>query len=419
MKVLVIGSGGREHALCWKLSQSSKLSHLFCAPGNAGISSIAELVPVSAEDIKELFTFAISHNVDLTVVGPEVPLAEGICDVFRAGGLRIFGPSRAAAQLEGSKAYAKRFMAKYGIPTGRFDVCDNFVYAFESLQKYSFPVVIKASGLAAGKGVIICEDIGSARNTLNAILNERTFGEAGSQVVIEEYLRGEEASILALTDGEKYACLSPSQDHKRLLDGDRGPNTGGMGAYAPAPVITPQLQERIEVEILRPTLAGMIEDRARFTGCLYLGLMICDDGPKVLEYNVRFGDPETQAVLPMLKSDLLELMNATLDGDLDPQAVELHDGAAVSIVMASGGYPGRYEKGKAISGLSDVPDGVTVFHAGTSLKDGQIVTSGGRVLGVTARGTDIKSALDLAYEGVDVIDFDEKYFRRDIGYRAV
>jgi phosphoribosylamine--glycine ligase len=419
VKVLVVGSGGREHALCWKLAQSPKLTQLYCAPGNAGIAQIAECVSIGADSINELFTFANSEGIDLTVAGPEAPLVEGIVDTFRAGGLRIFGPSKAAAQLEGSKAFAKQFMYRHNIPTAKFDTFDNYVYANEALERYGIPVVIKASGLAAGTGVIICENREAAKNTLESILIDNRFGDAGSQVVIEEYLTGEEASILALTDGENYVCLTSSQDHKRLQEGDRGPNTGGMGAYAPAPVITPELQQRIEEEILRPTLEGMKGESARFTGCLYLGLMISETGPKVLEYNVRFGDPETQAVLPMLKSDLLDLMLTSIDGGLGGYNVEFHPGAAVSVVLASGGYPGSYEKGKVISGLDDVPDGVTVFHAGTSLKDGRIVTSGGRVLGVTARGDDLPNALDLTYKGVDSVDFEEKFYRRDIAYRAL
>ena len=419
MNVLVIGSGGREHALCWKLAQSPLLDRLYCAPGNAGIASDAECVPIAADNVEELRVFAKSEAIDLTVVGPEAPLVAGVVDVFQADGLKVFGPSRGAAQLEGSKAFAKRFMFEHSIPTAKFDVFDNYVYAFEALEKYSFPVVIKASGLAAGKGVILCEDIASAQETLNEILVERRFGEAGSEVVIEEYLEGEEASILALTDGSEYVCLSPSQDHKRLMDGDQGPNTGGMGAYAPAPVITPQMQSRVEAEILRPTLQGMREAGTAFVGCLYLGLMITDEGPKVLEYNVRFGDPEAQAVLPMLKSDLLELMTATLNGTLSEKEVEFHPGAAVCVVMASGGYPGSYEKGKPISGLDELPEGVVVFHAGTTSKDGRIVTSGGRVLGVTARGNDLKSALSQVYAATNVIDFQGKFFRKDIGYRAI
>jgi len=419
MNVLVIGSGGREHALCWKLAQSPLLNRLYCAPGNAGIASDAECVPIAADNVEELRVFAKSEAIDLTVVGPEAPLVAGVVDIFQADGLKVFGPSRGAAQLEGSKAFAKRFMFEHSIPTAKFDVFDNYVYAFEALEKYSFPVVIKASGLAAGKGVILCEDIALAQETLNEILVERRFGEAGSEVVIEEYLVGEEASILALTDGSEYVCLSPSQDHKRLMDGDQGPNTGGMGAYAPAPVITPQMQSRVEAEILRPTLQGMREAGTPFVGCLYLGLMITEEGPKVLEYNVRFGDPEAQAVLPMLKSDLLELMTATLNSALSEKEVEFHPGAAVCVVMASGGYPGSYEKGKPISGLDELPEGVVVFHAGTTSKDGRIVTSGGRVLGVTARGNDLKSALSQVYAATNVIDFQGKFFRKDIGYRAI
>lgn len=419
MNVFVVGSGGREHALCWKLAQSPLLDRLYCAPGNAGVARDAECVPIAADNIGELASFAKAQSIDLTVVGPEAPLVAGIVDLFQKEGLKVFGPSRAAAQLEGSKAFAKQFMFGNGIATANFDVFDNYVYAFEALDRYSFPVVVKASGLAAGKGVIICEDIDAAEKTLNEILNEGRFGEAGSRVVIEEYLRGEEASILALTDGTNYVCLPPSQDHKRLRDGDQGPNTGGMGAYAPAPVITPAMQKRIEEEILQPTLQGMRDGAMPFMGCLYLGLMITKDGPKVLEYNVRFGDPEAQAVLPLLKSDLLELMIAALDGTLGRKQVEFHSGAAVCVVMAAGGYPGSYEKGKPISGLNDLPENVVVFHAGTALENGQVVTSGGRVLGLTARGGDLKSALRQVYAATNVIDFQGKFFRKDIGFRSI
>ncbi len=419
MKVLVIGSGGREHALCWKLAQSRKLEELYCAPGNAGIAQIARCLPIAADNIHDLKEAAKIEEIDLTVVGPEAPLVGGIVDAFQEEGLRIFGPVKAAAQLEGSKAFAKRFMRSQGIPTAAFGVYDDYNEALFALGNYTYPLVIKASGLAAGKGVIICANSSEAENALRQIMADNRFGEAGSTVVIEEYLRGEEASILAITDGETYFCLTPSQDHKRLLDGDQGPNTGGMGAYAPAPVITPELQERIEREILRPTLHGLESRGIRYTGCLYLGLMITEQGPKVLEYNVRFGDPETQAVLPLLKSDLLEIFHAALEGELYDQKIEFHPGAAACVVLASRGYPGSYEKGKVITGLDKVPDDVVVFHAGTAEKNGEIVTSGGRVLGVTARGNDLKNALDSAYKGADTIQFEGKYFRRDIGKKAL
>ncbi len=329
MKVLVVGSGGREHTLCWKIAQSHKLEQLYCAPGNAGIAGIANCIPIKAEDIPALRDFARIEEIDLTVVGPEVPLVDGIVDEFQSEGLKIFGPTKEASQLEGSKAFAKRFMHAQNIPTAAYDIFKDYEEALSGLDKYSFPVVIKASGLAAGKGVIICQDRTEAENTLREIMLDSRFGEAGSEVVIEECLVGEEASILAVTDGSNYALLTSSQDHKRLLDGDRGPNTGGMGAYAPAPVVTPDLLARVEEEILIPTLTGFEQRGSKYRGCLYLGIMITPEGPKVLEYNCRFGDPETQAVLPMLKSDLLELMTASIDGTLSEHQVEFHDGSAV------------------------------------------------------------------------------------------
>lgn len=447
MKVLVIGSGGREHALCWKLAQSSLLGRLYCAPGNAGIARHAECVPVAADDLSGLRTFAERKGIDLTVVGPEAPLVAGIVDEFQSAGLKIFGPARSAAQLEGSKAFAKRFMQKYGIPTAGFGIFDNYDAAIAALQRVGaqhaaplrkYPVVIKASGLAAGKGVIICQDADRAGETLRAMLLEGRFGEAGSSVVIEEYLQGDEASILALSDGENYFCFPPSQDHKRLLDGDQGPNTGGMGAYAPAPVITPDLQAQIEGRILKPTLAGLREEGSPFMGCLYLGLMMTADGPKVLEYNCRFGDPEAQAVLPLYDGDLLELCLAVANGDISrwggqaflpvhgagqtgmPDLPKGRD-AAVCVVLASGGYPGSYEKGKPISGLDDLPAraGVVAFHAGTKLKDGHIVTDGGRVLGVTARARNLPLAVELAYQGVGRIHFEGMSYRKDIARKGL
>jgi len=419
MKVLVIGSGGREHALCWKIAQSSKVSKVFCAPGNAGILKDAECVEINADDIDGLKSFVATENIDLTIVGPEAPLVNGIVDEFHKDCLRVFGPVKYAAQLEGSKAFAKNFMAKYNIPTARFDVLDDFHEAVKGLRDYTFPVVVKASGLAAGKGVIICQTRLEAENTLKEMIIDNRFKDAGATVVVEEYLEGEEVSVLALTDGNFYFCLSPSQDHKRRDEGDQGPNTGGMGAYAPAPLVTPELQVNIEENILVPTLDGLRDEGTPFVGCLYLGLMVTAEGPKVLEYNVRFGDPEAQVVLPLLKTDFIDIANAILDGNFKEMKTELHEGSAACVVMASGGYPGSYEKEKPISGLKDVPKGVTVFHAGTKWYHGDIATSGGRVLGVTGMADDLKSALDLAYKGVDAIHFDGAFYRRDIGKRAL
>jgi phosphoribosylamine--glycine ligase len=419
MKVLVIGGGGREHALCWKLAQSPRLEKLYCAPGNAGIAQVAECLPFVAEDFNTLSDFAKTESIGLTVVGPETPLVAGITDHFRERGLAVFGPTKAAAQIEGSKAFAKTFMSKYGIPTAAFGTYKTYREAVAALADCTFPVVIKASGLAAGKGVIICPDRLQANEAVKNILLDRRFGEAGSAVVIEEFLEGEEASILVLTDGEGYFCLPASQDHKRLLDGDQGPNTGGMGAYAPAPVINSFLQTTIEEEILKPTLAGLRAEGCTFTGCLYIGVMLTKSGLKVLEYNCRFGDPETQAVLPLFEGDLLDAFMATVEGRVADIKASIHPGAAACVVIASGGYPSLFQKGKPISGLDEIPDGVTVFHAGSRRDDGHIVTDGGRVLGVTARADNLQSAVDLAYRGVNAIRFEGMSYRRDIARRAL
>ncbi|MBU1651728.1 phosphoribosylamine--glycine ligase [bacterium] len=419
MKVLVIGSGGREHALCWKIAQNPKVTQIVCAPGNAGILQHADCVEIDADDIDALKSYVAAEDIDLTIVGPEAPLVAGIVDEFQKDNLRIFGPVKYAAQLEGSKAFAKQFMAKYSIPTARFNVFEKYQEALDGLKEYSFPVVIKASGLAAGKGVIICQSKKEADSALKGMMVNNRFKDAGTTAVVEEYLDGEEVSVLALTDGNYYFCLSPSQDHKRRDEGDKGPNTGGMGAYAPAPLIDPDLQVRIEEEILVPTLDGLREEGHPFVGCLYLGLMITSDGPKVLEYNVRFGDPEAQVVLPLLKTDFVDIANAILDGTFKEMKTELHDGSAACVVIASGGYPRRYEKEKPITGLKDIPEGVTVFHAGTKWHHGDIASNGGRVLGVTGVADNLKSALDLAYQGVDKIHFDKAFFRRDIGKRAL
>ncbi|RJP82582.1 MAG: phosphoribosylamine--glycine ligase [Candidatus Zixiibacteriota bacterium] len=419
MKVLVVGGGGREHALCWKLAQSPKLDRLFCAPGNAGIAQVAECVDLGSEDFSALVDFAREQAIDLAVVGPEVPLVAGIVDTFQAAGLKIFGPNQAAAQLEGSKVFAKQFMQRHGIPTARFKLFASFKDAAVALKEYSFPVVVKASGLAAGKGVIICADRDQATDALKEMLLEHRFGEAGAQVVVEEYLEGEEASILALTDSRDYLCLPSSQDHKRLLDGDQGPNTGGMGAYSPAPVVTPALQAQIEATILKPTLAGMSAEGHPFTGCLYLGIIFTRNGPQVLEYNCRFGDPETQAVLPLYDGDLLDACLATVENRVGQIPAPQPSGAAVCVVLASGGYPRHYEKGKPITGLEELPEKVTAFHAGTRRDDGGLVTDGGRVLGITARADDLQSAVCLAFQGVSRVHFAAMHYRRDIARRAL
>lgn len=424
MNVLVIGSGAREHTIVWKLRQSPQVHALYCAPGNAGIGKMATLVSLKPTDITGLARFVKENLVDLTVVGPEQPLVDGIVDHFEAAGLAIMGPSKAAALLEGSKAFAKKFMATYKIPTARFKsfTSGELREAEQYARQFTLPIVVKADGLAAGKGVIICESYDAAVITLRDMLQNKSFGQAGDQVVIEEYLVGEEASVFALTDGDRYALLSSAQDHKRILDGDRGKNTGGMGAYAPAPVVTAEILKRIEEEIVVPTLKGMKDRCTPYRGCLYCGLMITSEGPKVIEYNCRLGDPETQVVLPLIEGDLAEIFMAIAQRQLDPAAVRLHEATAVCVVMASRGYPDDYQTGKAIHGLENVKqeDGCVVFHAGTRADGDQIVTSGGRVLGVTAIGYshELQKTIDAAYRAVGGITFDGAYYRSDIGQKA-
>ncbi|MGI6284812.1 phosphoribosylamine--glycine ligase [Neomoorella humiferrea] len=418
MRVLVVGGGGREHALVWKIAQSPHVSEIYCAPGNAGIARLATCVPVAAEDIEGLLAFARRTGIDLTVVGPEAPLVEGIVDAFQAAGLTIFGPSQAAARLEGSKVFAKELMEKANIPTARYVAFTEPAAALAYLEEHSGPVVVKADGLAAGKGVVVAEDTAAAREAVAAMFGGR-FGPAGKRVVIEERLEGEEVSVLAITDGERVIPLLPAQDHKRVGEGDTGPNTGGMGAYAPVPFYTPEMAREVEEKILRPTVRAMAAAGYPYRGVLYAGLMLTCEGPKVLEFNCRFGDPETQPLMLLLKSDLVELMLAAVKGELAGVKVDWYPGAAAGVVLAAGGYPGPFAKGDAITGLEAVPPGVEVFHAGTALVDGQVVTSGGRVLCVTARGIDLQDALDSAYKGVKVIHFKGMHYRRDIGYRAL
>jgi phosphoribosylamine--glycine ligase len=421
MKILVIGSGGREHALVWKISQSKKAGKIYCAPGNAGTSALAETVDIAAEDIQKLKAFAKEKKIDLTVVGPEAALVAGIVDEFESDGLKIFGPSKAAARLEGSKVFSKEFMLKYKIPTAKAEIFDDEKKAIKYIGNVNFPVVIKADGLAAGKGVIVANDAEGAEEAIHRIMVKREFGDAGSKVIIEECLIGEEASILAFTDGRTIVPMASSQDHKRVFDDDKGLNTGGMGAYSPAPLITEKLMKRIDKEILKPTVLGLKEGKLAYKGVIYVGVMVTKDGPKVLEYNARFGDPETQAILPRMKSDIVDIMLAVIDGRLDKIKIEWDKRACVCVVMASGGYPGAYKKGVDIQGLekaSALKDTV-VFHAGTRSADGKIVTSGGRVLGVTALGGGIRAAIDNAYRAVKLISFEAMHFRNDIGRRAL
>lgn len=415
LKILVVGSGGREHALAWKLGQSVLVERVFVAPGNAGTGMVAQNVAISDSDLDGLLAFTQENGIGLTVVGPEVPLADGIVDKFQAAGLPIFGPTQAAAQMESSKAFAKAFMQEYGIPTAKAAVFTDYEDARDYLAENPGPAVIKASGLAAGKGVIVCDDTAQAESALQEIMLDRAFGRAGDEVLIEERMTGPELSLLVLTDGKTAVPLMPSRDHKRAYDHDAGPNTGGMGAFGPPPDVDQTLVDEIMSTVVLPTIRGMAECGTPYVGVLYAGLMLTADGPKVIEFNCRFGDPETQVVLPMLDGDLAEIMLACVDGRLQPDLVQRHSGACATVVMASPGYPGSYPKGLPISGLEDVPEDVMVFHAGTSLADGQVVSSGGRVLTVSARGVDLATAVANAYAGVAKIHFENAHYRTDIG----
>lgn len=429
MNVLVIGSGGREHALAWKIRQSPLLGRLYAAPGNPGITSVAECIAVKADDLPGLLDVARSNNIDLTVVGPEQPLAEGIVDLFEGNGLTIFGPSQAAARLEWSKAYAKEFMQRYNIPTAahRTFEADEENELIAHLKSFDGPVVLKADGLAAGKGVMVCRSQEEALQAANEILSGKVFGKAGEKIVVEEFMEGTEASVFAVCDGTNYVLLAPAQDHKRALDNDLGKNTGGMGAYAPAPVVTQALMKRVISDILEPTLSGMRSEGIPYRGCLYIGLMLTDTGPKVVEYNCRFGDPETQVVLPLYGGDLLALLNDAAIGKLavDGRTGEVNKahGSAVCVVLASGGYPDDYATGKEIAGLDVVEamQDVLVFHAGTRMESGKTITSGGRVLGVTAVQKDgrLDRAISRAYAAVRSISFDGMRYRTDIGRKGL
>ena len=420
MKVLVIGSGGREHALTWKLKQSRAIDRLFCAPGNAGTASIAENVSIPATSLPELSAFAKQSAVDLTVVGPDDPLAMGIVDLFTVEGLPIFGPTKSAARLESSKIFAKELMRAQKVPTAQARTFSDSSKALEYCEELNFPVVIKADGLALGKGVIIAESVATARSTVEMMMNEARFGEAGRRIVIEEFLRGTECSIHALVDGRSYRLLESARDHKRAFDNDEGPNTGGMGAFSPANNWNAQLESKFEKEVMRPLLSGLAKETIVYRGLLYPGLMITNDGPRVLEFNCRFGDPETQALLPRMKSDLLALLEATIDGKIDKQKIEWDPRASVTVVLASAGYPGKYETGRLISGLSAAAklEGVQIFHAGTKVANNEVVTSGGRVLAVTALGVDLAAARALAYDAAALIHFEGCHYRRDIALSA-
>jgi phosphoribosylamine--glycine ligase len=420
VKLLVIGSGGREHALVWKLSQSPGVDRIFCAPGNAGTAQLAENVAILAKDLPALVRFAKENSVDLTVVGPDDPLAAGIVDLFHAEKLRVFGPTKSAARLESSKIFAKELMCEQGIPTATAKTFSESEAAIRYAEQLNFPIVIKADGLALGKGVIIAPDIDTARSTISSMMNEGRFGEAGRRVVIEEFLRGTECSLHALVDGKSYRLLETARDHKRIFDGDKGPNTGGMGAFSPANNWNSRMATQFDSKIMRPLLRGLNRQGVEFRGLLFPGLMITTEGVHVLEFNCRFGDPETQAILPRMKSDLLPLLEATIDGKIDNHTIEWDGRACVAVVLASGGYPDKYETGKTISGLDEMaklPD-VQIFHAGTKRVNGQIVTVGGRVLAVTALGSTIEAARSRAYQAIAQIDFEGCHYRRDIALSA-
>ena len=422
MHVLVVGSGGREHALVWKLSQSTAVDKIFCAPGNVGLAREPKCttVPLSVTDFDGLIDFARSNRIQLVVVGPEIPLVEGIADVFTAAGIHVFGPTQAGAQLEGSKTWSKQLMADAGVPTARSRTFTDAPSAIAYLETQTAPIVVKADGLAAGKGVTVARSIPEATTAVRDLFSG-SLGEAGNTVVVEEFLVGQEASVLAFTDGETIVPMVAAQDHKQVGEGDTGPNTGGMGAYAPTPVVTEAVMEQVQRQVLQPTLAALRDRGITYKGVLYAGLMIAPDGqPSVVEFNCRFGDPETQVVLPLLKTDLAEVMLACAEGRLHEIKLEWQQGYAACVVLASGGYPGAYDKGKVISGLDAAAADAQVFHAGTTAADtGEIITNGGRVLGVTGCGDTLQAALDKAYRAIDQIHFDGAYFRSDIGFRVL
>ena len=423
MRILLIGGGGREHALAWKLVQSPNVEKLYAAPGNPGMALLqkCECINLNVDDLEGVADYAEEKSIDLTVVGPEAPLVAGLADVFKRRGLPVFGPSKAAAQIEGSKAFSKELMAKYNIPTAFFKICEDIEAAKAYVEEKGAPIVVKADGLAAGKGVVVAMTKQEALDAIDDMMGDHKFGAAGARVVLEEYMEGEEASLLAFTDGKTVVPMIAAQDHKRVFDGDEGPNTGGMGTYAPAPVMTDILRLKATELVLKPVVAAMAKEGTPYQGCLYAGLMIKGDSVKVVEFNCRFGDPETQVVLPLLDGDLAEIMLACATGTLDKVEVAWHDKAAVCVVMASGGYPESYEKGKEITGLAAAEEDkdVVVFHAGTKEADGKIVTSGGRVLGVTAVDASIKAARDRAYAAVEKIAFEKNFYRKDIAWRAL
>ncbi|MCK4258902.1 MAG: phosphoribosylamine--glycine ligase [Halanaerobiales bacterium] len=423
MRILVIGSGGREHALVWKLAQSSKVVEIYCAPGSDGIGKMAKLVPLAVDDLDGLVNWASAEKIDLTIVGPEVPLTMGIVDRFEEAGLSIFGPSKDAACLEGSKKFSKDLMQKYGIPTAAYRIFTDPKEAKKYIEEQGVPLVVKADGLAAGKGVIVAHDIETAINAVEDIMEDEKFGEAGSQIVVEEFLVGRELSLLALTDGNTVIPMTPAHDHKAAYDGDKGPNTGGMGAYSPSNLVDEKMIEEINREILEVTVSALAKEGIKYKGVLYAGLMLTEAGPKVLEYNARFGDPETQIILPRLENDLVELMEAVIEERLADAKLTWKEEKALCVIMASGGYPASYEKGKEIHGLNEngqvVDENIIIFHAGTRFEDGKWLTNGGRVIAVTALGEGFADAQKKAYDAADKIKFDGQHYRKDIGNKAL
>ena len=417
MKVLIVGSGGREHAIAYSVSKSPKVEKIYCAPGNAGISELAECVPIGAMEFDKLAQFAAEQKIDLTIVGMDGPLVGGIVDVFEEKGLRVFGPAKNAAILEGSKAFSKDLMKKYHIPTAAYENFDNAKDALSYLETAKFPIVLKADGLALGKGVLICNDLEEAKAGVQEIMLDKKFGSAGNTMVIEECMTGREVSVLSYVDGKTIKTMTSAQDHKRAMDGDKGLNTGGMGTFSPSPFYTKEIDEYCQKHIYQPTVDAMRAEGRPFKGIIFFGLMLTEDGPKVLEYNARFGDPEAQVVLPRMKNDIIEVMEACIDGKLDEIDLQFEDNAAVCVVLASEGYPVKYEKGIPITGFENFKgkDGYYCFHAGTKLENGQIVTNGGRVLGITAKGANLKEARKNAYEATEWISFANKYMRHDIG----
>ncbi len=420
MRILVVGGGGREHAIVWALKKSEKAKEIFCAPGNAGIAKLAECVPVAVSEFDELVSFAKDAYIDLVIVGPDDPLADGIVDAFEAAGIPAYGPNKAAAEIEGSKIFMKNLLKKYNIPTAAYETFTDYESALSYLRTQKAPIVIKADGLAAGKGVTVAATLAEAETALREAMVDKVFGEAGNQIVIEEFLQGQEMSILAFVDGETVREMVPAQDHKPIFDGDKGPNTGGMGTYTPLPHIDPAIVEQTVETIIKPTAKAMVSEGRPFRGVLFAGLMITEDGPKTIEFNARFGDPETQVVLPRLQTDLVDIVLASMNGRLDQLDISWSDEAAVCVILASEGYPGSYPKGKVITGIEAAEaQGALVFHAGTAKQDEDVVTSGGRVLGVVGRGRDIAEARNRAYEAASVIEFEGKQNRTDIAAKAL